>query len=48
MMYSGQYIDLLLWAGWIEFVNEEIHEEIKRFVYHIYEKKSTSCLDESR
>lgn len=47
MMNSEEYIDLFSRVGMNEIVNEEMHEEIKRFVY-IYCKKSAGCLNELR
>ena len=47
MMNSEEYTYLFLRVGMKEFVNEEMHEEIKRFVY-IYCKKSAGCLNELR
>ena len=35
-------------VGMNEFINEEMHEKIKRFVRHIYGKKFTSRLNELR
>ena len=48
MINSEEYIDLFSRVGMTEFVNEEMHEKIKRFVCHIYSNKSTSCLNELR
>ena len=47
-MSSEKYIDLFSRDGMNEFVNEEMHEEIKRFLCHLYGKNSTSCLNEFR
>ena len=48
MINSEEYIDLFSRVGMTEFINEEMHEKIKRFVCHIYSKKSKSCLNELR